>query len=325
MTRIGYFAGLLLFCSVCLAQAAPMIRVSEPVWNVGIIVNGKTYEKDITVENRGNEPLLIEKIEECCGFYGVLPESLQVLPGGKTNVRLQLSPFQVVGDLKAELFLFSNDPAQPSLSILATGQIVPAKHALGELTTPVIDLGRNGLRDRVPFTVRLKNSGNVPLEILSIAKPVAVVETGSRPVIAAGAEGELHFEYVPRQSGRIDEMIDIVTNDALQRSLPVQLTGQTLREYVSEQAIAIYPAGGAVAYDVMEKAYRFDFTVSNRGPLGIEIPMIESSIQGAKVEISQQVAAGESVKGRVVFPHGAAAAPATGYIYLQLAIPIELR
>lgn len=323
--RFGYLVGLMVLWSTSLAQAAPVIKVDEAVWNVGIIISGKTYEKVVVVENAGNEPLIIDKVEECCGFFGTLPAGLRLLPGEKAELKLSLAPFKMVGTLRAEIFLLSNDPAQPRFAVLALGEVVPAVHALGEVVSHEVALGRIGMRDRVPFTVRLRSAGNAPLEILRVDKTDTVIEKGSRPVIAPGTEGDLHFEFVPRQSGNIDERLTIVTNDSLERSLEVQLQGQVLSEYVAEQAISIYPPGGVVPYNVTEKSYRFDFTVSNRGPMQIEIPAIESSIQGARIDVPRIVAPGEAVKGSVTFANGPAAAPNSGWIYLQLAIPVELR
>lgn len=323
--RVACLVGMLVLGWVCPGAAAPVLKVDEPVWTAGIVVTGKTYEKKLMVENAGDKPLILARIEECCGFFATLPEKVKLLPGEKTELLVRLAPFKMVGDLRAEIFLHSNDPVTPRFSIFALGSVVPPVHALGELVTSVIPLGRFGMRDRVAFKIRLRSVGNAPLEVTQVDKNPSIVEVGLRPTLKPGEEGDLSFEYVPRGSGPFEDRLNIVTNDALERTLEVQLQGQVMQEYVGEQAISIYPGGGTVAYDVMGKAYRFNFTVSNRGPVQIEIPAIEASLQGAQVDLPRIVAAGEAVKGSVTFANGANAAPASGWIYLQLAIPVELR
>ncbi len=325
MTRIFLIVATALLGCAGMAAAAPVLKIEDSVWTAGIIVSGKTYEKRLVIENAGDKPLVIEKVEECCGFFATLPEKKQLLPGEKAELLLRLAPFKMVGDLRAEMFIVSNDPAMPRFSIFAIAEVVPSLHALADLAAREVDLGQFGLRDRVPFKVRLRNLGNTPLEILQVEKPENVIEVGSRPKIGPGEEKEIAFEYSSKGSGQIDERLTIVTNDALERSLEVQLKGQVLREYVTERAISIYPPGGNASYDVVAKAYRFDFTVSNNGPHVIELPMIECSIQGTKRSMPHFVQPGESVKASVIFPNGPAAAPNNGYIFLQLAIPVELR
>lgn len=318
------FLALLLLGFFCSAQAAPILRIDEPVWNAGIIVTGGNYEKTVTVENAGDEPLIIEKIEECCGFFGKLNGGTRLLPGEKASLVLRLAPFKFVGELKAEISLVSNDPQRPRYSILALGQVMPKAYALGELKEQEIDLGVLDLMDRVPFKVRILSSGNIPLEIRRVEKPATVIETGSRPTVAVGAEGTLTFEYSPINQGPIDDKITIVTNDARDRVMVVLLKGYATRGRVSDHALCFYPVGKKAPYDVVRKSFRYDFTINNLGPVGIEILKTESSLSGVQLEVPKYVGPGAAAEASVNIPLEAGVA-GKGFIYLQLAIPIEVQ
>lgn len=320
---IAYFVGLLLLGYSGAVSAAPIIKVEEPVWNVGTIISGNLYEKVLAIENAGDAPLIIEKVEQCCGFFGKLPGRLRILPGEKASLRLELSPYQMVGGLDGKIVLFSNDPASPQFSISAVGQVVPKLHALGELKERVVDLGVVDLHDRVAFKVRIANTGSVPLEVRQVEKP-ATVEIGARPVIGPQMEETLVFEYSPAKLGPIEEQMTIITNDTLGRVLVVQLKGYVARERGSDHALSIYPIGKKTSFDVMQKAYRYDITVSNQGAVEVEIVKVESSFTGMTTNLPEQVRPGEAVEGKVFFPLSPGNA-GRGYIYLQLAIPTEIR
>lgn len=304
------------------AGAAPIIRVDEPVWHAGVIVAGSVYEKVVMIENVGNEPLIIGEVEQCCGINGYLPGRVKILPGDKASLRLELDPYQKTGDLSAEIVLISNDPANPRYVITVTGVIVPKMHALGELKENVVDLGVVNLRDRVPFTLYVRSYGNIPLVIHGVEK-TSVTETGARPEIGAGAEQGLSFEYVPRQKGPIEENIKITSNDALRRVMSVQVKGYVTDDSKTEHGLFIHPIGVKVPFDPMTRAYRYDFTVRNRGAMEVAIVKAEGSQPGVTVNVPSHVQVGQTAGVSARIPLSGAAG--NGYIYLQLAIPYQVQ
>lgn len=320
--RICWLFLLLLGSGLSVVQAAPVIRVNEPVWNAGVIVSGTTYEKVVMIENAGNEPLIIKEIEQCCGVNGYLPGKVKILPNEKASLRLELDPYQKIGDLKAEIVLISNDPENPNYSITVAGTIVPKMHALGELKEKVVDLGVVNLRDRVPFTLNIRSYGNSPFVIQDVEK-TAVTETGARPVIGAGAEQGLSFEYVPRQKGPIEETIKILSNDALRRVLSVQVKGYVTGDNKTEHGLFISPIGIKAPYDGRSKSYRYDFTISNTGAMEVAIVKAEGSQPGVTVNVPSHVQVGQSVGGSASIPLSGTAG--NGYLYLQLAIPYQIQ
>lgn len=324
VVRFTILLGWLLCISVG-AEAAPLLVVDEPVWNLGVLVDMQGYEKTVTIGNAGDEPLVIEKVEECCGFYGVIEGAARLLPGEKTKLKLTVSTFKMVGDLQAEMFLVSNDPVTPRYSVFAVGQVVPKEHALGELTQSTLDLGVVDLRDRLPFTVRVRNAGNQPLTLRRVERPGTVFQAGPHPAVVPGAEAELAFEYVPTHAGPIEDRLVITTNDALNRVLTFQLKGYVSQKALSDHALTIQPVGKLVNYDPMSRSFLYRFTVSNQGAQEVEILKLESSLPLAGKHFPDRVGPGRSAEGEVAITPKPGQLPAKGYVYFLLAVPVEVR
>lgn len=307
------------------AGAAPMIMIDDPIWNVGIIVDNQGYEKAITLTNSGDEPLVLERIEECCGFYVGLEGSRRLLPGESARLKLTVSTFKLVGDLRAEAFLHSNDPVNPRYSIFALGQVVPKDHVLGELLENSHDLGVVAPGDRLPFSVRVRNAGNVPLKIRKIERPSTIVEITPLSSVAPGEEAELKFEYVPERVGPIEDRLVLSSNDALNRTLTFELKGYVSRSAVSDHALSIQPVGKVVAYDPLSRGFPYRFSINNGGSQEVEILKVESSLPLTGKRFTDRIGPDKTFEGEVMIAPKAGQVPVKGYVYFLLAVPIEVR
>jgi hypothetical protein len=310
-----------------LAAAAPILRVAEPVWNVGQIVAGAEQRHSYVVENAGDEELIISEVDQCCGFLGTL-EQTRLLPGARTQLNARLKQTKMIGNLHVELVLVSNDPQQPRTPVSAFGDVLPAQHALGELLLPgeFIDLGVMPPSTGVPFVVRFRSVGNEPLQIVGVDKGRHVLENGVRPVLAPGSEGELTFRYLREEPGPIDEEIYLVTNDPLNRTLPVRLKGYVHQDVLPRDALIVYPVGVATGYNPELGGYRYQVRVENRSARPVELLPPATSLStiassgGAMVPPKQQGTA------YVTYPLDLLrGGPVDGRIYLQLVLPVELR
>lgn len=301
-----------------------MLRIDQSTWDAGIIVTGKTYEKSLVITNAGNEPLIIEKIEECCGFFGEVKGERRLLPGESSPLQLTLSPYQFIGGYNGEMFIVSNDPNQPRVVVQATAQVVPSQHALGEIRTGEIDLGVIDVRDRVPFAVSISSLGNIPLAVRQVDKSALVSETGYRPNIPPGSEATLTFEYIPRTVGPIDEVVGFVSNDALNRVLKVRIRGYVSDKVTSGRSLSIYPLIGEVVYDAASKSFRYEFTIKNEGSTGVYIGKAESNLDNVSMDYEKFVNPGKPVKFTATVPlrH---AKTGTHQIILELHLPFEIQ
>jgi len=313
--------------SLALAEAAPILRVADPVWNVGQIVAGAEQRHSYLIENVGDEELIISEVDQCCGFLGTL-EQTRLLPGARTQFNVRLKQTKMIGNLHAELVLVSNDPQQPRAPVTVFGDILPAQHALGELLLPgeFIDLGVMPPSAGGSFVVRFKSVGNEPLQIVGIDKGKHVLETGARPVVMPGAEGELTFRYQREATGPIDEEIFLVTNDPLSRTLPVRLKGYVHREALPRDALIVSPIGVATGYNPELGGYRYEVTVDNRSARPVELLPPASSLPTIVSKGGGVVAPKGQGTVAVTYPLDLLrSGPVDGRIYLQLVLPVELR
>lgn len=314
----------LIFGVFSVAQAAPAIRIDDAVWDAGIIVSGKTYEKTLVIANAGNEPLIIETIEQCCGFFGEVKGGMRILPGETAPLQISIAPYQFVGGFSAEMFVVSNDPAQPRFSIFAAAQVVPSKHALGEIKVAEIDLGVIDVRDRVPFAITIASLGTIPLAVRQVDKSALVAETGYRPEIPAGGEATVTFEYIPRRTGPIDEVVSFVSNDTLNRVMRVRIRGYVTSKETSGRGLSIYPIAGQAVFDVIAKVYRYEFTIKNDGPTGVFIEQAESDLANVKLDYEKNVYPGKPVKFTATVPLSQVK-NGLHHITLQVQLPFEFQ
>lgn len=317
----------LIFAWPLCAMGAASLKVEDPLWNVGKIVGGVEQNRTFVVENVGDEPLVIDKVEQCCGFFGSV-EKNQLLPGEQTQLRVRLKPIKMVGDLRAEIFLLSNDPRQPRFAVMAVGSVLPARHALAELVREgeSLDLGVMLPGEPVDFSMQVRNTGNVPLRILKVEKSKNVYEAGSRAEVSPGEEMQLVLRYVAERTGPIDEKVTLVTNDALERTLAVQLKGYVARDWIPDRAVVIYPVGTPARYDSALRGYRYEVVVENRSGQSVEVVSVESSLPATESHAGGVLEPKQKGKTEVTYPlsilHDG---PVTGRVNLNISLPLEIR
>lgn len=310
-------------CVGCAAQG-PVLQVTDPVWNLGIIVTGSAHEKPVEISNAGDAPLRIEKVEECCGFNGILPVPAVLAPGERAIINLQVDTFMKVGDFNAELNLVSNDPKRPRFPLMAIGQVVPKVYALAESANRTIDLGVVEQGSNPPLALRIDNPGNAPLGILGIEQRGSVRPSGALPHIAPGGSGLLDFRYDATVPGPIDETLVISTSDALDRTLTVRVRGYVVPRDERRQVLVIYPLGGKAGYDVTAKAYRYQFHVHNQSLVPVALTPGTSDLPGLQLNLPARLAPGETAEASAVLPLPKTGS-AEGQFELRLTLPFNVQ
>lgn len=326
MKRTVLLTTFALFCPVCVF-AAPLLKVADPVWNAGNVIAGKEYRQSFLVENAGDEVLEIREIEQCCGFFGQM-ERMRLAPGERTELRVRLKPLKMVGDLGAEIYLHSNDPRQGRFPVSVFGNVLPQRHALGELTgeADFVDLGVMLPGERVNFSVNLRNSGNEPLKISGIAATRNIFEAGERTDVAPGGAGSISLVYVGERPGPVDERVTLVTNDALQRTLAVQIKGYVARNWLPDRAVVVYPVGVPPRYDAAQRGYRLVTTIENRSGKEVGFAVVDGSPEALQRCAADVVVPGKKSECEVIYPVNVVReGPVSGTVEVRLILPVEIR
>ena len=321
-------ATLILLLLPAIVCAAPILQVDEAFWNVGKIVASVEQKRSFVVENIGDEALVVEEVEQCCGFYGNLEKS-RLLPGERTYLKVRLKPVSMIGDLLAELVLVSNDPRQPRFPVTAVGSVLPSQHALAELVEQgeFLDLGVMLPGEGADFSVKVRNVGNDQLRITRVEKGKNVFESDNLGLlVAAGAESGISFRYVAERSGPIEEKVTLVTNDALNRTLTVHLKGYVARDWVPDRAVVIYPVGIPARYDSELRGYRYEIRVDNRSGRSIEVLSLAGSLPPGEGQGGGLLESNQKMTAAVLYPLSVLRdGPVSGRALLQIELPVEIR
>ena len=98
---------------------APKISVEPTTFDFGNALPEKTLEKQFSIRNFGDAPLVIEKITTTCGCTaGLLADDSKVLkPGQSGQLRVRLQTRDYSGKVVRSVMVRSNDPAQELLEI----------------------------------------------------------------------------------------------------------------------------------------------------------------------------------------------------------------
>lgn len=101
----------------------PKISIAEMHFDFGEVQQGEVVEHVFEVINQGKAPLEIKEARGSCGCLAVVEEPSNIPPGGKGQVKLSFRTAGRQGKQDKKIFISSNDPKDPKLTISVTGQI----------------------------------------------------------------------------------------------------------------------------------------------------------------------------------------------------------
>jgi len=111
--------------------AIPELAKTDYVIDLGDIrFSDPPVDEVITLENKGSQELVIDKVTASCGCTAALLSENKLPPGGTGTLRLSHDPQtmkehgQGVGPLSHALQITSNDPAAPTVRLLIKGNVV---------------------------------------------------------------------------------------------------------------------------------------------------------------------------------------------------------
>lgn len=107
------------------AEDAPKITVEEAVWDFGEIGPGTAHTGRFKFTNTGTAPLTITQVKSCCGVVTRGVKNGQKYAPGKSGVlELDYRAGVQPGDMKRNLYIYSNDPMQSILPLTIQGKIM---------------------------------------------------------------------------------------------------------------------------------------------------------------------------------------------------------
>lgn len=106
-----------LILAACASQD-PQIVVEPAVQDLGERPQER-IELTYTVRNAGEALLVIEKVSTSCDCTQAELDQTEIPPGGSTRLRVSLDPVEddLYGEIKRVIYLRSNDPENPEVSV----------------------------------------------------------------------------------------------------------------------------------------------------------------------------------------------------------------
>jgi hypothetical protein len=159
---------LLLTLLFCCHQGwtAPEILSDEIVHDFGVLYfeDHPTYAHQFTIQNAGDEPLLIRELKTSCGCTRAEISSKEIPPGETATLEAELSFRHRRGKERIRITLLTNDPKNPAYEVGLAGYLIqhweispPSLEGLvipsSATETRIVSVISNQLLDEAPWTI----------------------------------------------------------------------------------------------------------------------------------------------------------------------------
>ncbi|MBK5108184.1 MAG: DUF1573 domain-containing protein [Anaerolineales bacterium] len=110
------------------AGGEPQINLETTNFDFGDVVNGDVLERDLVVNNEGNQPIIAQSVSTTCGCTTATLEPMTIPAGGSANLHITFDSGahgpELTGQITRQIFITSNDPDQPEAMVEFTANIV---------------------------------------------------------------------------------------------------------------------------------------------------------------------------------------------------------
>jgi hypothetical protein len=115
------------------SRGEPQIVVETLQFDLGDVPNGAIAARDVIVRNAGDSLLVVEGISTSCGCTTASLEPMRLDPGASGTLHIEYDAGahgpELTGALVRQVFINSNDPAQPEVTVELAVNIVPAQQS----------------------------------------------------------------------------------------------------------------------------------------------------------------------------------------------------
>lgn len=229
-----FFFGLSL---VALAQ--PKIKVEEEVHDFGTIIEGDQAVHEFIIENTGDQPLVISKVQASCGCTTPFWTRDPIAPGGVGRVKASYNSRGRPGNFRKGITITSNgEPQRKTVYITGTVERFMKKDpedlklsAKAELKKTTFDVGKVEQNRPVEVKVPIANRGIRNLQVNGVTSACRCVSYEmSKPMIEQDEEDFITLIYTPRAIGEQVEQVVIRTNDITNSNYQVKLKANVVED-----------------------------------------------------------------------------------------------
>ena len=241
----------------------PILTVNTDVLNFGNVMVGNRAERYFTVENQGNEDLIVSNMVVAGVGFGVDFEGEFVLaPGRGSTFTVTLIPEQE-GNLEGTVTITSNDPQNGEVIVSLNGTGTERQNAIIVVDHEFLDFGDVYVGDSPQLDLIISNNTLPDLIISDITVEGEEFSTNFRQefIISRNLDYILTVTFEPPEPGEYQGVLTIHSNDADNPELDIPLSG-----------IAFIPPTISVDPEAIESSESSEHTVtiSNEGDLDLE-------------------------------------------------------
>ena len=118
---------------VAFAKTGPRISIDDKYWDFGNVQEGSTEEKVFTIENIGDEDLIIEMVFTDCGCTTVDISSKRIIPKGKAELKVAYNTTgKSTGKDSKNIYIVSNDLLNPKMKITIAATVTSAAEPISK-------------------------------------------------------------------------------------------------------------------------------------------------------------------------------------------------
>lgn len=208
------------FCAVFspATQASPRLTVGDTSFDFGTIGQGQPVTAEFVINNRGDEPLLVERMEfSMPGMDARVTQRLEA--GEQTTVQVTWNTDRLRRAVEGHVTLYLNDPVTPRLVLSLSGDVIPA---IEFSPKPAFYFSQFGGESQTQ-SITLRNNGDTPLTIEGLY-PSSDIFKAEFKEVEVGMVFELTVSTGPdTKPGRFREALAIRTSDARYAELRVEV------------------------------------------------------------------------------------------------------
>jgi len=211
---------LALLFSFGVAYSQPKITIVEGTkFDLGIIDEGETVTRKLTLRNTGNDTLVISNVSTSCGCTVAELPTKRVAPGETSLLTIIFYTKDVVGSrVRRQVFVRSNDSTQSSVTIT----LVAAIKKMIEAEPRYINFAIVKLGSVVTRTVVLKNMCDTTLKFLTVTVPdTQLTARLADRVVKPLGQTELMVSLKPRKAGKLAGQVEITIGGRREQKISI--------------------------------------------------------------------------------------------------------
>lgn len=144
------------------ASPAPKLVVENARHDVGRVLSGTVIKHTFKLKNAGTSPLILTNVIPSCGCTAIQDWAREIPPGGEGSIPLEFNSTGMLGQIQKSVGIYSNDPAEPLVSLLLVGLIwqpLELHPGVAFIQMPP------GTRQTLSTTIRIVNQTENPLKL----------------------------------------------------------------------------------------------------------------------------------------------------------------